>query len=112
MSDKPDVSVLVDRDGWHYGSPPAGGDARKIVSLVQDGMAWVGIRAWDAQKRRWLNGGEPERATILAWRPLHEPAKGRWKRGQLILPENQEREQQEALEPYIEKAKEKFTHER
>ena len=75
------------RDGWHYlGNPPGDGDARKIVTLEQDGMVWVGIRAWHHSGRHWTNNGEPERANVLAWRDLHEPAKGRWERGKLYLP--------------------------
>ena len=61
------------------------GDARKFVTLEQDGMVWVGIRAFDHSRQRWLNGGEPERATVRAWRHLVEPAKGVWFGGRLYI---------------------------
>lgn len=70
-------------DGWEYEAKPSEGDCRKIVTLEQDGMVWVGIRAYG--NGRWLNGGEPERATVIAWRDLDQPAKGRFVRGKLML---------------------------
>ena len=74
-------------DGWHYaGDPPENGDARKIVTLEQDGMVWVGIRAWNHRGNYWQNNNDPERATVKAWRDLDEPAKGYWSRGLFYLP--------------------------
>lgn len=70
-------------DGWEYQTKPEGGDCRKIVTLEQDGMVWVGIRAFNAITGQWLNGGEPERARVLAWKDLDQPAKGRWIDGRL-----------------------------
>lgn len=71
--------------GWTYGGhPEENKDARAIVTLVDEGMVWVGIRAWNHQGKYWQNGNEPERAKILAWQTLPEPAKKRWVRGFLI----------------------------
>lgn len=69
-------------NGWQYRDKPQGCDGRKIVTLEQGGMVWVGIRAWNGVQ--WLNNGEPELATIVGWKDLDQPAKGRWIRGQLI----------------------------
>lgn len=78
--------MTMQSDGWNYTSPPEEGrDARKIVTLTQDGMVWVGIRAYNHQRRYWMNGSEPELAHVLAWKDLDEPAKGRWVKGQLLL---------------------------
>ncbi len=70
---------------WNYlGKPPASGDCRKIVTLMdQDGMMWVGIRAFEHSRQIWINNNEPETARILAWRDLDEPARGRWEGGRL-----------------------------
>jgi hypothetical protein len=68
---------------WNYSkTPPAGGDARKLVTLDEDQMRWVGIRAFHSAEGRWYNGNEPERATIIAWRDLEAPAKSFYLRGQ------------------------------
>lgn len=66
------------RDGWNYSRPENqdGRDARKFVTLSQDGMKWVGIRAWHLTESRWYNGNEPELAKVLAWREMPEIAKG------------------------------------
>ena len=70
---------------WEYsGNPEEGKDARCIVTLLDAGMTWVGIRAWNHQGKYWMNGNERERCQVLAWKPLDDPAKGRWVRGQLI----------------------------
>lgn len=62
------------RDGWNEGNPPDGGDCRKLVTLEQDGMIWVGIRAWN--RAGWLNNGERDHRNVkvLAWRDLPPPA--------------------------------------
>lgn len=73
-------------DGWEYRKNPEGGDCRKIVTLDQDGMCWVGIRAFNASTGQWINNGEPERANVIAWKDLDEPAKGRWSRNTLFVP--------------------------
>lgn len=58
---------------WNFDPwPPEGGDSRKLVTLEQDGMIWVGIRAWTGVK--WINNGTPEKAKVLAWAPLPQPA--------------------------------------
>lgn len=75
--------MSAEQDGWNYNGEPGEGDARKLVTLEDGGMTWVGIRAWHAAHRRWINNGEPERATVKAWRDLPEPARGFWYRGQL-----------------------------
>lgn len=72
-------------DGWIYVGFPEGGDCRKFVTLEQDGMAWVGVRAFNHQRRFWQNNNEPERATVIAWRDLPEPARGRWERARFYL---------------------------
>jgi hypothetical protein len=75
---------MVEKDGWNYGIPPAdSGDARRLVTLEEQGMCWVGIRAYSQAACHWMNNGEPERATVKAWKPLDEPARGFWFRGQL-----------------------------
>jgi len=72
-------------DGWNYDEPDLdGGDARKFVTLLLDGMVWVGVRYWNNEKRCWYNGNEPEHARVLAWRDMPEPAKKRWVRGELV----------------------------
>ena len=78
---------MTERDGWNYTNPDASctGNARKLVTLWESGMVWVGIRAWDAQNRRWLNNSEPELVNVIAWRELIEPAEGYWDRGKLVL---------------------------
>ncbi len=75
------------KDGWYYvGDPPKNGDARKIVTLEQDGMVWVGIRAWNQRGNFWQNNNEPEKDHVKAWRDLNEPAEGYWVRGILYFP--------------------------
>lgn len=67
---------------WHYRTdPPANGDARKLVTLHEGGMRWIGLRAWNFQNRHWMNGGEPERAKVHAWAHLPEIAEGDWQSG-------------------------------
>jgi hypothetical protein len=78
---------MAEIDGWNYTVPILdGGDARKIVTLEEDGMIWVGIRAWHGGVGRWLNNNEPERAKVIAWQELPAPARGWWDRGQLRIP--------------------------
>lgn len=60
------------RPGWNDGVPHEGGDCRKLVTLEQDGMIWVGIRAWNGTD--WFNNGEREKAKVIAWQPLPSPA--------------------------------------
>lgn len=70
---------------WEYRQKPVEGDARKLVTLLDDnGMVWVGIRAWHHTEQRWYNGNDPEKTPVLAWDDLPQPAEGRWSRGQLI----------------------------
>ena len=70
---------------WNYiGKPEDGKDCRKFVTLLEGGMKWVGIRAWNHTAMQWQNNGELERATVLAWQDLPEPAKKMWHRGQLV----------------------------
>lgn len=80
---------MIEQDGWNYRTKPEEGDARKLVTLEQGGMVWVGIRAWHNVKRYWMNNGEPERAEVIAWRNLPEPASGRWDRGVLFIPDTE-----------------------
>ena len=77
--------MTAEKDGWHYRGKPEGGDCRKLVTLKQSGMVWVGIRAFDGTNQRWLNNGEPEVAEVLAWRDLLQPAAGYWDRGKLNI---------------------------
>ncbi len=58
---------------WQEGWPVEGGDCRKLVTLEQDGMTWVGIRAWSGID--WLNNGARETATVLSWRDLPPPSR-------------------------------------
>jgi hypothetical protein len=70
---------------WEYiEKPKPEGDCRKIVTLINDGMVWVGIRAFHHQRQQWMNNNEPESAHVLAWMDLPEPAEKRWVHGQLI----------------------------
>lgn len=80
---------MNEKDGWNYtGNPAAGEDARKLVTLHDNnGMAWVGIRAWNTQGKYWMNNNEPIAETVHAWRALPDIARGQWSRGQLIMPE-------------------------
>jgi hypothetical protein len=72
-------------DAWKYsGHPEEGKDARCLVTLLDGGMVWVGIRAWHHAGKYWMNNSEPERHQVLAWKPLDSPARGRWLRGQLV----------------------------
>lgn len=75
-----------DAEGWCYARIPfLEGDRRALVSLKDSGgMEWVGIRVWHARDRRWFNGNEPDRDTVLAWQPLPQTARRHWNRGQLI----------------------------
>ena len=71
-------------DLWHYcrnSHPKEGDDARKIVTLMEDGMIWIGIRTWHNRGWYWMNGSEPERAEVLAWMDLPQPAQKRWVHG-------------------------------
>lgn len=78
---------MPEHDGWNYSGTPQDGDSRKLVTLVDDGMmTWVGIRMFSQAEKRWMNGSDPERAQVKAWRDLLEPAKGYWSRGQLYVP--------------------------
>jgi hypothetical protein len=75
---------MIEKDGWNYtGHPKAEKDSRCIVTLDEGGMSWVGIRAWNHQGEFWMNGGEPERAHVHAWRELPDIARGYWSRGEL-----------------------------
>lgn len=58
---------------WNRGKPPPEGDARKLVTLVQRGMTWVGIRAYNFQQDCWQNGNEPELADVIAWTEMPLP---------------------------------------
>jgi hypothetical protein len=78
-------TIGAQADGWHYAGEPSGGDARKLVTLVEGGMTWVGIRAFNFQGRHWMNNNEPERAEVKAWRDLDQPASGFWDRGRLFI---------------------------
>ncbi len=82
---------MAEKDGWNYctrvaGLPEPVGDARKLVTLEQDGMTWVGVRMFNHQNDNWVNNGEPARETVTAWRDLPEPARGFWDHGKFYLP--------------------------
>lgn len=80
-----DPYTTPDRRGWMYThKPPASGDCRKLVWLIEGGMAWVGIRAWHAADERWFNGNEPESARVLAWQDLPKRPTRFWDRGRLV----------------------------
>lgn len=85
LNDQP----VFESDGWCYKHKPNGqGDCRKLVTLHDRGMAWVGVRAWH-DKQGWMNGNEPELHTIHAWRDLEPPATGFWLSGILHLTERE-----------------------
>ena len=70
---------------WEYlEKPKPEGDCRKLVTLLDGGMVWVGVRAFNHQQQRWMNNNEPEKVTVLAWMDLPGPAEKRWVRGCLI----------------------------
>lgn len=70
---------------WNYRTdPPANGDARKLVTLSENGMVWIGLRAWNFQGRYWQNGGEPEQSRAIAWAHLPSIAGGFWVSGNFI----------------------------
>lgn len=79
----------TDSLGWRYEREPDtdSKDCRHLVTLVEDGMEWVGIRAWHSGESRWYNGNEPERAMVKAFMPLPATARRSWYRGKL-LPES------------------------
>jgi hypothetical protein len=80
---------MIEKDGWDYTEkPPADGDCRKLVTLHDRGMAWVGVRAWHHAERRWYNGNEPEHHTVHAWRDLPQTATGYWQKAILHIPEH------------------------
>lgn len=54
--------------------PDGNGDCRKLVTLEQHGVIWVGIRAFDAVGGRWMNNNVSELAKVLAWQELPSPA--------------------------------------
>src|SRR5690242_10682238 len=89
MRRQAEAGGVMEQDGWNYtGHPEDGTDARKLVTLTEGGMMWIGIRAWNSQHQYWMNGGEPERiATVKAWRDLPEIARGFWDRGKLTFPD-------------------------
>lgn len=76
---------MISEDGWTYRGSPTEGDARKLVTLEQDGMIWIGIRAFDHTSCRWLNNNEPEHARVKAWRDLPDIARGFWDGGTLTI---------------------------
>jgi hypothetical protein len=111
MSDKaqmtaPQTPPRFEKDGWCYEDDPPPGDARKLVSLEQEGMCWVGIRACDFHNERWLNNGEPETATVVSWCDLPTPCSGWWEHGRLVFPVSPESEK--AIEQIVEATKRKF----
>lgn len=72
---------------WHYAAqnrPEPNGDCRKIVTLLDGGMTWVGIRAYNHERGYWMNNSEPIKEEVLAWMDLPEPASKRWIHGKLI----------------------------
>ncbi len=82
-------------DGWEYyeRGPKEGGDQRCLCTIEQDGMVYVGVAIWTALAKfnsggvaagKWLQNGTPIAGRVLAWRPLPEPARGRWLSGKLI----------------------------
>ena len=71
-------------DTWVYDRAPGEGDARKLVTLQQQGMVWVGVRAYHHLLKCWMNNNEPEQAQVLAWQDLPEPASRRWIGGKLL----------------------------
>jgi hypothetical protein len=80
---------VSEKDGWTYNTTDIPeGDGRKLVTLEEQGMVWVGIRFWNCQEEHWMDGSGtgPELATVKAWRNLPQPAKGWYDRGQLHIP--------------------------
>jgi hypothetical protein len=65
------------RERWNYGKPPKDEkDCRRLVSIEQDGVQWIGIRAWNHERQCWMDGSgnAPELASVVAWRWLPDPA--------------------------------------
>ena len=64
---------------WRYnGAPEAEKDARHLCTIMQDGMVFVGVRAWDFKHNRWMSNGEPTGELVIAFMPIPPPARGRW----------------------------------
>lgn len=59
---------------WRYGVPPSHGDCRKLVTLEDGAMVWVGIRHWNEMKQSWMSGLHIETARVLGWIDLPSPA--------------------------------------
>lgn len=76
--------VISDAWEYHEKGPKEGGDQRCICTIETDGMVYVGIAIWTANSHGWFQNGAPLMGRVLAWRPLPEPAKGRWVRGKLV----------------------------
>lgn len=76
LKGKAPVSAIAPSQ-WHYGKPKRDEkDCRRLVSMEQHGMQWIGIRAWNHDRQCWMDGSgsEPEQATVVAWQWLPEPA--------------------------------------
>lgn len=56
-------------------APSSAGDCRKLVWLVDnDGMGWVGIRAYHHGEGYWMVGNHREEsANVTHWMDLPEP---------------------------------------
>ena len=85
-TDSKPQELITDSLGWLYREDIRQGDCRKLVSLRQDGMEWVGIRAWNQKEHRWYNGNDPERADILGWMDLPQTVRRHYVRG-ILVPE-------------------------
>ena len=59
---------------WRYDIPSGSGDGRKLVTLEEDEMIWVGIRFWNMLEQRWYNGSRIETCHVVAWIDLPSPA--------------------------------------
>lgn len=86
-----DAKIKPQIDGWVYDRPPPpNGDARKLVTLVQGGMTWVGIRAFNYTTGSWMNNNEPTNETVKCWRDLPEPSDAFYDRGILNVRKDKE----------------------
>lgn len=84
---KIDLTQLERREApkWNYsGHPSPDKDCRKLVTLHQGSMWWIGIRAWNSQGKFWQNGNDPETASVHAWMDLPDIARSFWDKGVLI----------------------------
>ena len=61
---------------WQYEVTPNPdrGKQSYLVTLVHGRLSWVALRSYDPNTGLWMNGTDPELATVQAWAIPPEPA--------------------------------------